>query len=372
MNSNETLLESLKRHAAAGTTYEHTGDLELNSISIKALPSLKVSGSVSLNRLYELEKVGEHFQIGGSLCIKECLLLRNLPKRTLANTLIVNYATLLIDLGNIVTKCLHIEACNSLRRISEIQGAKEIIVRHCDALEEVFSRDFYTHDNVKFENCQNLKTLPTGFSVKRDLSVINCASFFQVPDYLFCGGTLDLTGCKALRRIGDTIWVGKDIVLENSGIVELPEDLYCEGSVEISGTKFSSLQAAFKENKIRCKGVDIGEISVFPMEVAWAQGILEIKDIGDRRSEIQRFGTERVMKATAIKFSAIENVLNSIDRIERNENILDLYFISIGGKRAYSIAVGDHLPDWNEASLAYVPCFQAFTEFRDYCEWGKN
>lgn len=378
MKFTDELRKQIQTHLERGETLVVNGSLTLEDEDLEVLPFMRVRGDLTLKCLTRLTRVWG-LEVAGHLVIDECDLLESLPRLCVVGKgLVLKHNTLLSSLGEKPScKYLYMESCTSLSILElGIERCHDITVKHCHNLEIVTQKNIdWAPSEITIEDC-GLVLVPSGLSVGAALTVIGCEKLESVGSEVICGGDMDFSGCRRLESIGSNLFVGRNLILKNTGLEQLPEDLQVEGVIEVEGSSIKNLKKVGENTKVTWRGKNAGTLTAYPMEQKFAEDILRLHSPSDREHQIRRLGIEVFLRATGERFLKHrlepDGVMEALKKGGTGAG--DLYFLSKGGGQwAYDPKEGNKewLPKWNEAGIMLVP---GWWEIWNTCNlvWRQN
>jgi hypothetical protein len=94
----------------------------------------------------------------------------------------------------------------------------------------------------KLELIKELENHPDGTQYRYESDLfLPYSTISKLPNDLYVGGTLRLTGCEQITKLPDKLYVGWNLNLSYSNITKLPNDLYVGLDFDLDNSKITEL-----------------------------------------------------------------------------------------------------------------------------------
>lgn len=187
-------------------------------------------GDLKLAELPELREVGSSFRCGGSVEISECDGLLKL-NGTIGNGLsLLSGCRGLRELGDdlVVTGDLHLCANSFVKKLNCQVYGSVAVGQACDVTET--GSKFFVQDNADFRGNRGLLTIRGKF--ERDV-LLDDSSIVQLGADFECDGDVYLRNTKFLKGLNCS--VAGSVIVENSSLSKIGPAFYCGKNLKITG-----------------------------------------------------------------------------------------------------------------------------------------
>ena len=202
------------------------GDIDLEGCSsLKYLPeNLQCKGELNLDGCTGLTELPDGMNIPGHLGLVGCTGLRALPKG--------------LNVGNV----LNLRDCTNIALLPEdlkIGGGLQL--ENCLNLVSFPENLVLGDEGLYINNCPKLTTLPNGLRIEGELAMRSeddkNLNITHLPDDLFVGGKLDISGCSRLKSFGRRTKINGTLDIRGCWFLEsLPEDLEVGGDLLLNNS----------------------------------------------------------------------------------------------------------------------------------------